>query len=139
MYSILPTKNSRQDRRAWFGCGMWSHQSFQLLSFPMKNSSCHRLAGSTWLLRYAGENSDVHALKTMKTQVIDPLDVGERQVLPNVHGLFHLPETVSDLGPLWAHSCFPFESGNGELLKLFHGSQSVEKQVYPIYYQCTYT
>lgn len=27
--------------------------------------------------------------------------IGERQVLPNVHGLLHLPEAVSDLGPLW--------------------------------------
>ena len=63
----------------------------------------------------------------------DLFRVGERQVLPNVHGLLHLPEAVSDLGPLWAHSCFPFESGNGELLKLFHGSQSIEKQVYVHY------
>ena len=71
------------------------------------------------------------------SRVIDPpgipcMHVGERQVLSNVHGLLYLPETVNDLRPFWAHSCFPFESGNGELLKLFHGSQGVEKQVYPI-------
>lgn len=47
----------------------------------------------------------------------------------NVHNLLHLPETVKNLGPLWAHSCFAFEAVNGELLKLFHGSQKVEKQV----------
>ena len=47
----------------------------------------------------------------------------------NVHNLIHLPKVVENLGPLWAHSCFPFESANGELLKLFHGSQAVEKQV----------
>jgi len=46
-----------------------------------------------------------------------------------VHSLLHLPETVKTLGPLWAHSCFAFEAANGELLKLFHGSQKVEKQV----------
>ena len=44
--------------------------------------------------------------------------------------LLHLPEVVKDLGPLWAHSCFPFKSANGDLLKLFHGSQGVEKQVH---------
>ena len=55
--------------------------------------------------------------------------LGERNVLPNVHALLHLPEAVEDLGPLWAHSCFPYENANGELLKLYHGSQSVEKQV----------
>ena len=47
----------------------------------------------------------------------------------NVHGLLHLPECVRNLGPLWAHSCFPFEEANRDLLKLFHGSQGIEKQV----------
>lgn len=47
----------------------------------------------------------------------------------NVHNLLHLPRVVEKLGPLWAHSCFPFENANGTLLKLFHGTQSVEKQV----------
>lgn len=65
--------------------------------------------------------------------------LGERYVLPNVHGLLHLPEDVRDLGPLWSHSCFPFESGNGELLRLFHGSQSVNKQVCIHTYVCLCT
>ena len=47
----------------------------------------------------------------------------------NVHGLLHLPRVVKKLGPLWAHSCFPFEAANGVLLKLFHGTQSTERQV----------
>ena len=47
----------------------------------------------------------------------------------NIHNLLHIPNVVKNMGPLWAHSCFPFESANGELLKLFHGSQAGEKQV----------
>lgn len=47
----------------------------------------------------------------------------------NIHGLLHLPEVVRNLGPLWAHSCFPFEAANGDLLKLFHGSLGIEMQV----------
>lgn len=47
----------------------------------------------------------------------------------NVHGLMHLPTTARNLGPLWCNSCFPFESANGELLKLFHGTQVIDKQV----------
>ena len=47
----------------------------------------------------------------------------------NIHGLLHLPEVVRNLGPLWAHSCFPFESANGDILKFFHGSSGIEKQV----------
>ena len=48
----------------------------------------------------------------------------------NVHGLLHLPQSVRDLGPLWSHSCFPFENANGEILKFFHGSQALQKQVH---------
>ena len=47
----------------------------------------------------------------------------------NVHGLLHLPETVWKLGLLWVYSCFLFEAANGDLMRLFHGSQAVEKQV----------
>ena len=50
-------------------------------------------------------------------------------MLPNVHNSLHLPEAVKDLGPLRADSCFLYENANGELLKLYRGSQSVEKQV----------
>ena len=53
--------------------------------------------------------------------------IGECHMLANVHGLLHLPEAVLDLGPLWAHSCFPYENFNGEVLKLYHGSQHVNK------------
>ena len=54
------------------------------------------------------------------------LYTGLRNMSSNVHNL-HLPTMVEDLGALWAHSCFPFESAIGELLKLFHGSQGIEK------------
>ena len=47
----------------------------------------------------------------------------------NVHGLLYLTDAVKNIGPLWCHSCFPFESANGDVLKLFHDFQGVEKQV----------
>jgi hypothetical protein len=53
----------------------------------------------------------------------------DRYMTATMHSLLHLPDSVRNLGPLWAHSCFPFEAANGDILKLFHGSQSVEKQV----------
>lgn len=57
-------------------------------------------------------------------------NIEERYSTINIHGLLHLPEVVNNLGP---HSCFPFESANGDLLKFFHGSCGVEKQVNIIY------
>ena len=40
-----------------------------------------------------------------------------------------MPKCVENWGPLWAHSCFPFESVNGDLLKLFHGTRNSVEQV----------
>ena len=53
----------------------------------------------------------------------------ERYQTANLHSLLHMAEDVRNLGPLWTHSTFPFESLNGELLKLFHGTQSIVFQI----------
>ena len=47
----------------------------------------------------------------------------------NIHYLLHIPQDVRNLGPLWTHSCFPFENFNGEMLNLFHGTQNVPFQI----------
>ena len=36
---------------------------------------------------------------------------------------------MRQLGPLWTHSCFPFEDNNRIILKLIHGTQKVEFQI----------
>ena len=47
----------------------------------------------------------------------------------NVHNFEHLASFVQKLGPLWAWSCFPFESMNGTLLSGVHGTGDVCRQV----------
>lgn len=54
---------------------------------------------------------------------------GRRYMTTNVHLLLHLTECVRELGPLWVYSCFHFESQNGILKSLVHGTQHVEKQI----------
>ncbi|XP_035690734.1 uncharacterized protein LOC118425770 [Branchiostoma floridae] len=54
---------------------------------------------------------------------------GTSRVSLNVHSLLHYADTVRELGPLWAHSCFFFEDVNGQVLRLIHGTQAVEEQV----------
>ncbi len=54
---------------------------------------------------------------------------GETSMTFNVHLLTHLAKSVKLWGPLWAHSAFVFESGNGGLLKLFHGTKCVALQI----------
>ena len=54
---------------------------------------------------------------------------GRRYMTANIHGLLHLTDCVKELGPLWVYSCFHFESQNGVLKSLVHGTQQVEKQI----------
>ena len=53
----------------------------------------------------------------------------ERFMTANVHHLLHLPQVVSDFGPLFGYSCFPFEGLNGHLLKQIKGTQHVALQI----------
>ncbi|XP_053387539.1 uncharacterized protein LOC128551126 [Mercenaria mercenaria] len=58
-----------------------------------------------------------------------PTLYGEKCLTLNAHSLLHLPECVKELGPLWSYSCFSFEGANGELLKMFHGTQFIDIQI----------
>ena len=58
---------------------------------------------------------------------------GKNACTMNVHLLKHIPECVQNWGPLWAYSCFPFESMNGHLKKYFHGTKNMNTQVMSLY------
>ena len=47
----------------------------------------------------------------------------------NVHNLIHLCDSVRRCGPLWAYSCFGYESMNGHLKKHCHGTRNVLPQL----------
>jgi hypothetical protein len=75
--------------------------------------------------------SDLDTCEKMIVQfvVMFPALYAERYATLNVHQLLHLPQCVRDLGPLWCYSCFPFEDANGQLMKMFHGTQFVDRQI----------
>ena len=54
---------------------------------------------------------------------------GEATMTFNVHLLTHLAKSVKLWGPLWAQSAFVFETANGGLLKLLHGTKCVALQI----------
>ncbi|CAN7939092.1 unnamed protein product, partial [Ixodes hexagonus] len=54
---------------------------------------------------------------------------GETAMTFNLHQLTHLAEVARRLGPLWGHSAFVFESGNGRLVKLVTGASGVPLQI----------
>ncbi len=61
--------------------------------------------------------------------------VGENGCTMNVHMLKHIPQCVQNWGPLWAYSCFSFESINGHLKKHFHGTRCMNAQVLWLHHQ----
>ena len=54
---------------------------------------------------------------------------GQCNMTFNVHLLLHITDSVRNWGPLWCCSAYSFESYNGTLLKLFHGTQAVPQQI----------
>ncbi|CAG5075370.1 Protein of unknown function [Cotesia congregata] len=54
---------------------------------------------------------------------------GLRYCSINIHLLIHLPDSVKNLGPLWAHTCYESEDLNGQLLKLLHGTWHIDSQL----------
>ena len=46
-----------------------------------------------------------------------------------MHQLVHLVDTVRQLGPLYSHSCFPFEDKNGLLMKMIKCTQNIDQQI----------
>ncbi|CAN7994861.1 unnamed protein product, partial [Ixodes pacificus] len=54
---------------------------------------------------------------------------GDTAMSFNIHQLLHLPEVARHFGPLWGHSSFVFEGGNGRLVKLVTGASGVPLQI----------
>ncbi|KAE8741781.1 hypothetical protein FOCC_FOCC012689 [Frankliniella occidentalis] len=54
---------------------------------------------------------------------------GSRHMSMVVHLLQHLVYVVTNLGPLQYLSCFPYESLNGDILKMIHGTRYIETQL----------
>nr|XP_037269998.1 uncharacterized protein LOC119161561 isoform X2 [Rhipicephalus microplus]XP_037285845.1 uncharacterized protein LOC119178705 isoform X2 [Rhipicephalus microplus] len=47
----------------------------------------------------------------------------------NMHQLTHIVKSIHDWGPLWAHSAFPFESGNGSLKEAIKAANGIPHQL----------
>ncbi|XP_077551275.1 uncharacterized protein LOC144164922 [Haemaphysalis longicornis] len=54
---------------------------------------------------------------------------GDHCMTFNVHQLTHLAQAARKYGPLWAHSAFTFESGNGRIVKLVTAANGVKEQI----------
>lgn len=75
------------------------------------------------------EDVDMSTSKLTEFVVMTECLYGEAQMTSNVHTLLHLPKAVLLHGPLWALSCFAYESNMGHLLKLVSSSNGVLFQI----------
>ena len=64
--------------------------------------------------RFVSEVESLYTLKAMRY---------------NVHQMLHIPKSIANLGPLWAHSAFVFESANCKLLQAIHAANGIILQV----------
>ena len=92
---------------------------------------CAFVAGISILCQDSISVDDIETSKTYLRYFVFMFEslYGKQFLTMNIHSLLHLPDNVLDLGPLWSVSCFPFENANGELLKMFHGTQHVDMQI----------
>lgn len=89
------------------------------------------VAGVYLLLKDSITDSDVEQSSKLLAQFVVRLQFlyEESQMTYNVHQLLHLAKSAHLFGPLWAHSCFSFESNMGRLLKLVTSSNGVALQI----------
>lgn len=87
--------------------------------------------GVSLLLQDTVSTADVSASTDCLVKFV--LDVqflfGESEMTYNVHQLLHLPKSVAQQGPLWAHSCFAFESNLGRVKELITSAKGVPMQI----------
>ena len=60
--------------------------------------------------------------KTEKYFTIQAMTIG-------IHFLMHFSEAISNWGPAWSHSCYPFESANNKILKAIKSSKGAILQI----------
>ncbi|XP_049511151.1 uncharacterized protein LOC125939771 isoform X1 [Dermacentor silvarum] len=54
---------------------------------------------------------------------------GKESMTFNMHQVTHLAKSVHQWGPLWSHSAFPFESGNGSLKAIVKATNGIPHQI----------
>nr|XP_055062963.1 uncharacterized protein LOC129446026 [Misgurnus anguillicaudatus] len=102
-----------------------------ILPEPLLNHWSKLVKGVSLLL---GENitrEQITESESLLTDFVKDMEVyyGETNMSYNVHLCLHLPRSVVNWGPLWAHSAFVFESYNAKLLDMIKSTQGVALQI----------
>lgn len=107
-----------------------------VLPEPLLNHWSKLVKGVSLLL---GENitrEQITESEALLTDFVKDMEVfyGEANLSYNVHLCLHLPRSVVNWGPLWAHSAFVFESYNAKLLDMIKSTQGVALQIVKMFW-----
>ena len=97
------------------------HKHWLLLVFAIHNLLCRSISKDMLVLCDMALHKFVYLIPSL---------YGKEHVSFNCHLLTHLATSVKQWGPLWATSAFVYEDANGKLLRMFHGTQHVSKQIF---------
>ncbi|KAK8771075.1 hypothetical protein V5799_025682 [Amblyomma americanum] len=89
------------------------------------------VSGVFILLKDSVSASEVEHSTQLLTEFVVGVEFlyGRSSMSYNVHQVLHVPKSVILFGPLWAHSCFTFETNMGRLLKLVTSTNGVALQI----------
>ncbi|XP_049528985.1 uncharacterized protein LOC125947754 [Dermacentor silvarum] len=65
----------------------------------------------------------------LEFHVVAQVLYGKRCMTFNLHQVTHIAKSVRHWGPLWAHSAFPFEAGNGTLKAVVKAANGIPHQI----------
>jgi len=83
------------------------------------------------LLKKSILREELEVAKTLLQMFVEGFNdiYGDLEMVNNVHLITHVADVVEKCGPAWCYSAYPFESGNGELLKLVNGTTGIPSQL----------
>ena len=133
-----PPRSIEKHLKYWkaseFCCGML-HYSLPLLLGTLPSLFWHHYSLLVCALHILLEDrislGEVDATEKMLEDfyMLIPELYGEAACTHNVHLLSHLCKYIRLWGPLWTHSLFGYEHENGQIKHLFHGKQTIFKQL----------
>ena len=87
------------------------------------------------MYRFYSHYGELYGMLVSPTMVIWPSIIkavfyaGTNSQTMKLHLISHYVEVVRRWGPLWAYGCFPFESVNKQITKMFHGTRDMSRGV----------
>ncbi|XP_040064782.1 uncharacterized protein LOC120838785 [Ixodes scapularis] len=142
--SITPPRDMRRTPRSLKGGKFWKAKELQNWALYYSLPVLSGFLPSRFLSHRALLMESLHLMLQQKisSRDVDLCDLlmvefviktqhlyGEESMTFNVHQMEHIVKSVRLWGPLWAHSAFPFEAGNGKMKSCIKAAKGIPYQI----------